>query len=516
MSFPPDFESPEIGELLKEKYDYMEVSIDYEDYLEERKQIVHPSLSSVIPYSSKKKIVLLYEKYDRSFAEEISQRFNTTSFWTEEELINTWDSVYEAVTLLHNHDLIHSNLNESCIVLSPDGNIKLVDCFISLNPLHYTSPEESRKKYICRESDIWALGIVFLQASTLKPLSFSNETRKIFSHRKIDMALKEIQNLYSEKWISLLRAMLDNDPTQRIPRILKWRSDYEDLDDLSKISKEEEIFVESNYKSNLQYDNPDISDRTNYESSKFNVSSNINNAEQKENSLNQSHASSKRLDDLTKKMENTMSRSKYARETVEKGGNTSFPGHIQNSLDSSNLTNNEFSQERQTIGKELPLSNLLKNVNVSSKTLRMNKEVENNSSSVIKYNDGYIYEGESLGEKREGFGILYDSHGNLVYKGEWANDTFHGTGTLHPNGKKAHENFYMDLNQSLDNFPWIEYTGQFSEGRRHGVGKIIFGNGNSYSGVFSEDKIEGVGIFSGEKTSVCEFSDDLLSSIILN
>ena len=47
----------------------------------------------------------------------------------------------------------------------------------------------------------------------------------------------------------------------------------------------------------------------------------------------------------------------------------------------------------------------------------------------------FVYEGEFFQSKREGYGTLYDEKKeNVVYKGYWKNDLFHGEGTLYRDG----------------------------------------------------------------------------------
>lgn len=44
------------------------------------------------------------------------------------------------------------------------------------------------------------------------------------------------------------------------------------------------------------------------------------------------------------------------------------------------------------------------------------------------YNDGKFYEGLWENDKRNGFGILKNEKGQVVYQGTWMEDLYHGRG----------------------------------------------------------------------------------------
>jgi len=47
---------------------------------------------------------------------------------------------------------------------------------------------------------------------------------------------------------------------------------------------------------------------------------------------------------------------------------------------------------------------------------------------VLKYSDGSRYNGFILNDKRNGYGTLMSDNFQVIYQGEWANDTYHGKG----------------------------------------------------------------------------------------
>jgi hypothetical protein len=58
--------------------------------LENRKSLQATNLLQLTDYAITSKLCLLYEQYLKNFDEELSKRRNTTQYWSEEELYNTF------------------------------------------------------------------------------------------------------------------------------------------------------------------------------------------------------------------------------------------------------------------------------------------------------------------------------------------------------------------------------------------------------------------------------------------
>ncbi|MFN1808388.1 hypothetical protein ACK2GQ_18390 [Clostridioides difficile] len=88
---------------------------------------------------------------------------------------------------------------------------------------------------------------------------------------------------------------------------------------------------------------------------------------------------------------------------------------------------------------------------------------------IYKWSDGCIYAGEFKGGKMEGYGICYNSKGEVLYEGEWKNNLIHGKGTyIWEKGKK--------------------YIGEFMHGKKHGQGTFYLNNELVYEGTWKFDK----------------------------
>jgi len=93
----------------------------------------------------------------------------------------------------------------------------------------------------------------------------------------------------------------------------------------------------------------------------------------------------------------------------------------------------------------------------------------------MEYHDGSRYEGECLGNKRDGGGVYYWKSGD-IYKGDWVQDRQEGSGMLqHKNG---------DV-----------YTGSFKNNQKHGMGAMKWASGARYQGSYKNGKFDGKGTY---------------------
>lgn len=132
----------------------------------------------------------------------------------------------------------------------------------------------------------------------------------------------------------------------------------------------------------------------------------------------------------------------------------------------------------------------------------------------------YLYAGEWVGGKRQGYGDTVYPNGDAYY-GEWLNDEYSGIGRYRfangdsydgewknnlPDGKGKYvaESFtyagdwlkgWIHGTGRLDYSNGDTYEGDFCEGQKCGQGAYFFANGNTYEGEFYNDKINGLGVF---------------------
>ena len=86
--------------------------------------------------------------------------------------------ICQALSVAHNHDIIHRDIKPQNIMVQPDGNIKVMDFGIAraknshltqdnsvLGTAHYVSPEQTQGKELGPTSDLYSLGIVMYEAA---------------------------------------------------------------------------------------------------------------------------------------------------------------------------------------------------------------------------------------------------------------------------------------------------------------------------------------------------------------
>ena len=89
--------------------------------------------------------------------------------------------IAQALSVAHNHDIIHRDIKPQNIMVQPDGNIKVMDFGIAraknshlttdnsvLGTAHYVSPEQTQGKPLGPTTDLYSLGIVMYEMLTAK------------------------------------------------------------------------------------------------------------------------------------------------------------------------------------------------------------------------------------------------------------------------------------------------------------------------------------------------------------
>lgn len=105
------------------------------------------------------------------------------------EVIQIMDQVLSAITLAHQHNVIHRDLKPQNILMDKRGNIKIADFGIAvalnqssvtqtnsvMGSVHYMSPEQTRGCLATKQSDIYSLGIILYELIT-GSVPFAGET----------------------------------------------------------------------------------------------------------------------------------------------------------------------------------------------------------------------------------------------------------------------------------------------------------------------------------------------------
>ena len=160
-------------------------------------------------------------------------------YFEEKRILNWLFQVCLALIYLQKNDVIHRDIKPSNIFLMADDSIKLGDFGISkkvslssditffIGTPRYTSPEIINKKDFSFKTDIWSLGVTFLELISLKAPFLGYETEEIYENilkRNINSNIlnKEkngfnnyITKRYSKNLLDLVKEMISMNPDDR-------------------------------------------------------------------------------------------------------------------------------------------------------------------------------------------------------------------------------------------------------------------------------------------------------------
>ena len=104
------------------------------------------------------------------------------------------------------------------------------------------------------------------------------------------------------------------------------------------------------------------------------------------------------------------------------------------------------------------------------------KDNQRQGQGKFNFTNGDIFAGIYTNDKIS-FGKLTFNHENDFYEGEFMDNKFHGKGRL---------------TRKVNGY---EYIGEFENGLKNGIGRLIYGSGDIYQGNFSNDNMNGYGVF---------------------
>eukprot|EP01017_Pseudomicrothorax_dubius_P031323 TRINITY_DN3987_c0_g1_i3.p1 TRINITY_DN3987_c0_g1~~TRINITY_DN3987_c0_g1_i3.p1 ORF type:complete len:548 (+),score=118.30 TRINITY_DN3987_c0_g1_i3:61-1644(+) len=123
-----------------------------------------------------------------------------------------------------------------------------------------------------------------------------------------------------------------------------------------------------------------------------------------------------------------------------------------------------------------------------------------NGRGRMVYPNGDIYIGEWRAGHKHGYGTLQDSNQELKYEGEWEGDVFNGQGVWYNRKVVAPEGEFNHRDLNAAEAAALKYEGEFSGGRKHGIGTLFFLNNDRFIGEFVKGKAEGKGTFHKNST----------------
>jgi len=127
---------------------------------------------------------------------------------------------------------------------------------------------------------------------------------------------------------------------------------------------------------------------------------------------------------------------------------------------------------------------------------------ERDGFGVQQWPDGAAYEGQWQKDCAAGQGLFRHSNGD-IYIGLWRGNVAHGLGTYRHQGERTtyEGQFCDDLQDGTGVETWAEgarFEGQFNRGKKHGFGVYLWPDGSQYAGQWSINQIEGTGEYIGK------------------
>ena len=147
--------------------------------------------------------------------------------FTEKEILHYFSQICLAIMHLHDKKILHRDLKTQNVFLTQDGIVKLGDFGISTvlrntfeqkrtvcGTPYYFSPELCMNKPYNNKSDVWALGCILYELTTLTH-AFDGNSMKALVQRILKGVYPPIHNSYSPDLAKLIASMLKLDPHQR-------------------------------------------------------------------------------------------------------------------------------------------------------------------------------------------------------------------------------------------------------------------------------------------------------------
>ena len=484
-------------------------------------RLSHPNIVKLIDFQERKNGLFLIMEFIEG--KQLNDYINNeTGPIPENKLIPLFKQILSAIQYAHTKKLIHRDIKPSNILITNDGNAKIIDFGIAksddeekgltktglqLGTVTYMSPEQVNAEGLDKLTDIYSLGVVLFQMAVGQS-PYSNKT----SSFKIQLSIvkdplpnpTEIYPSVSKKLVSIIKKASEKNKRDRFQSCEEFIKSFDKEFVVEKIKKsnseknitkplvdtKKAIPIKNKRKTPFfvyiitglilmvsisiyyYYENRVYTSQYDY------VKINEDNQELE---IQNERLSKIEEDRLAKLKEERLV--KLEEESLAKLEEESLA-----KLEDERLV--KLQEERNSNNKRL----------AALEEQRSLKNKLNNSSSSISvknYNNG-VYEGEIMNNTENGFGKFTWSDGD-VYEGDWKDGIRSGKGKyIWPNGNVYEGDWKDGIQSGKGKFTSSDgnvYEGDWKDGIRSGKGKYTWSDGDVYEGDWKNDERTGTGKF---------------------
>ena len=146
-------------------------------------------------------------------------------YLSEHFIWSTFTQIIKGLRTLHDLNILHRDMKSANVFLNTTGSVKLGDMNVSkvakdgllytqTGTPYYASPEVWQDKPYNTKSDIWSLGCVLYEATTLKPPFRADDMQGLYE-RVIRGEFAPVQPHYSKDLRYVIRQLLQIEPNKR-------------------------------------------------------------------------------------------------------------------------------------------------------------------------------------------------------------------------------------------------------------------------------------------------------------
>lgn len=160
------------------------------------KNLDHPNIPKVIEITEDEDFVFIVQEYVKG--DSFKQIFKNNEKVSEKLLIFWMETLAKTLNYLHNQGVIHRDIKPDNIMLTPEGQVKIIDFGLARNrsevdevdekvigTLSYTAPERFLKQSATIQTDIYGYGTtLYTLATGKKPESMKKNPRRSFNIMK--------------------------------------------------------------------------------------------------------------------------------------------------------------------------------------------------------------------------------------------------------------------------------------------------------------------------------------------